>query len=334
MYQIPPERLIIALNDTDLEKFVREWVGHKKEYVEVERFTGPGDMGRDVVGYLTKKRHEGEWHNYQCKQYGRSLPTAIGIREIGKVLYYSHRGEFTAPTGFFFVAPRGVNRTLRRLISKPGEFKQMLIGKWGEYCAETISEGTQIDLDPALKSFIEAWDFSLIHSISVDAILVDPASKPVMVSWFGEDPGPAPAGTVPPEVESREMPYIRQLLDAYGERERCTYNGDVDVKNHGDHGPHLHMQRERFFDADAFSRFYRDNTMSEEIETLRHDMYHGVVDVHRADHADSLSRVNAVMVQAANVHPSGALAKYARVPVKQGICHHFANEGQLQWRKK
>jgi hypothetical protein len=94
------------------------------------------------------------------------------------------------------------------------------------------------------------------------------------------------------------------------------------------------MQRERFFDADAFSRFYRDNTMSEEIETLRHDMYHGVADVHRGDHADSLSRVNAVMVQAANVHPSGALAKYARVPVKQGICHHFANEGQLQWRKK
>jgi Pyridine nucleotide-disulphide oxidoreductase len=31
----------------------------KKEYVDVERFTGPGDMGRDVVGYLTKTRHEG-----------------------------------------------------------------------------------------------------------------------------------------------------------------------------------------------------------------------------------------------------------------------------------
>jgi erythromycin esterase-like protein len=65
------------------------------------------------------------------------------------------------------------------------------------------------------------------------------------------------------------------------------------------------MQRERFFDADAFSRFYRDNTMSEEIERLRHDMYHGA-DVHRANHADSLSRVDAVMMQAANVQPAGA----------------------------
>src|SRR5205085_1472006 len=83
----------------------------------------------------------GPWHNFQCKQYGRTLPTAIGIGEVGKILYYSHRGEFTPPAGFFFVVPRGVNRTLRRLISKPGEFRQALIDKWDEYCAATISEG-------------------------------------------------------------------------------------------------------------------------------------------------------------------------------------------------
>jgi hypothetical protein len=34
-------------------------------------------------------------------------------------------------------------------------------------------------------------------------------------------------------------------------------------------------------------------------------MYHGA-DVHRANHADSLSRVDAVMMQAANVQPAGA----------------------------
>jgi ABC-3C protein len=65
------------------------------------------------------------------------------------------------------------------------------------------------------------------------------------------------------------------------------------------------MQRERFFDADAFSRFYRDNTMSEEIDVLNKDMFHGVIDVHRANNDDSLSRCDAVMTQAASVHPSG-----------------------------
>ena len=162
-------------------------------------------------------------------------------------------------------------------------------------------------------------------------MLSDPAAKPVLVSWFGADPGPPPPGTVPADIEAREMPYVQQLLDAYSERERRTFEDYADLKNHAAHGPHIQMQRERFFDADAFSRFYRDNTMSEQIQVLRRDMLHGVIDTHRAD---SLARVDAVMIQAANVHPSGALAKYARVPVKQGICHHFANEGQLRWRKK
>jgi hypothetical protein len=168
-------------------------------------------------------------NSMKCKQYDKTLPTAIGISEVGKVLYYSHA----------------------------------------------------------------------ISSISVDGILADPASKPVMVSWFGEDPGPAPPGSVPAKIEAREMPYIRQLLDAYGEREQCTFRSHKDIKDHGDHAPH-----------------------------------HGVIDVHRAKYVDSLARVDAAMTQAANVQPSGALAKYARVPVNQGICHHFANEGQPRWQKK
>jgi hypothetical protein len=327
------DRLVIALGDDDLEKFVREWALQKKEYQEVERFTGPGDMGRDVVGFLTKGRHEGPWHNYQCKQYGRTLSTEAGLREVGKVLYYSHRGEFMAPTAYFFVAPRGVNRNLRRLIANPTEFRRMLLDKWDEYCADKISDNRHIPLDAGLRASLEGWDFSLVRAISVDGMLEDPAGKAVLVFWFGADPGPAPLGEVPAEPETREMPYIAQLLEAYGERENSAFPGYADVKDHTSHGPHVRMQRERFFDADAFSRFYRDNTMAQDIDLLRRDMLHGVIDTHRAEHKDTLARVDAVMTQAANVQPSGALAKYARVPVKQGLCHHFANEGQLRWRK-
>jgi len=332
-YQLRYDRLIIALGDDDLERFVREWALQRKEYAEVEQYTGPGDMGRDVVGFLTKQRHEGPWHNYQCKQYGKTLQTDVGIREVGKVLYRSSRGEFTPPAAFFFVAPRGVNRNLKRLISKPEEFRQVLLNQWGKYCANEISTAFHVALDPALRALIEKWDFSLVRAISVDMMLGDPAAKPVLVSWFGVDPGPAPAGTVPPVIEAREMPYIEQLLDAYGERERCTFADYVSVMDHAAHGQHIRRQRERFFDADAFSRFYRDNTMSEEIHAVKRDILHGVIETHGAEHPDSLARVDAVMTQAANVHPSGTLAKYARVSVKQGICHHFANEGELRWRK-
>jgi len=106
MSPIPPERLILALPDGELEKFARQWALLKKGYFQVERFSGAGDMGRDVVGYLSKERHEGDWHNYQCKQYGSAVPLDVGLRELGKILYFAQRGEFTAPKKYFFVAPR------------------------------------------------------------------------------------------------------------------------------------------------------------------------------------------------------------------------------------
>jgi hypothetical protein len=332
MHAIRIDRLILALTDEELEAFVRQWCEHKKEYPEVQRFTGPGDMGRDVVGYQTKNRHDGPWHNYQCKQYGRTLPTGLGLAELGKMLYYSHHDEFTVPTAYFFVAPRGINRNLRKYISKPTELKQVLLAHWDEYCAQSIVEGQIIRLTPELASHISAWDPSSVKAISLDDILLDSAAKPVLASWFGIDSGPAPLGVVPDDIEDHEMPYVEQLLDAYGERDSCTIVKEQALV-HPTHGSHLRTQRERFFDADAFTRFYRDNTMHAEIEILRRDIRHGTAETHAADHADSLRRHDAVMTQAAVVSPSGPLAKHAGVPVRQGICHHFANEGILRWRK-
>jgi hypothetical protein len=226
----------------------------------------------------------------------------------------------------------GVNRNLRRYIAKPTELRLILLSKWDEFCARTIAEGQEIRLTPELRAHISAWNPSSVKSVSLDEILTDPAAKPVLQSWFGIDPGPAPIGTVPDDIEEHEMPYIQQLLDAYGERDSCTIGKD-DAQTHPVHGGHLKRQRERFFDADAFARFYRDNTMQSDIDILRRDMHHGIAEVHAADHPDSLCRVDAVMMQAAIVSPSGALARHARVAVKQGICHHFANEGTLRWRK-
>jgi hypothetical protein len=97
---------------------------------------------------------------------------------------------------------------------------------------------------------------------------------------------------------------------------------------------HLGTQRERFFAADAFNRYYRDSVAPEDLASVRTALYHAVFDVERASHADALARANAVMSQAAVTQVSGALAKYARVSVKQGICHHLANDGELQWRKR
>jgi hypothetical protein len=231
------------------------------------------------------------------------------------------------------VAPRGVNRTLRQLIGKPIQLKKVMIDEWDERCSHSIIDNQQVPLTSDLRKFIEAWDFTQIKILTIDEIIADPHIKPSLKEWFDIDPGPPPDGVVPSAVDSSELPYVQQLVDAYNERDCAALTPEA-VLSHEKHGPHLHMQRERFYHADAFMRFYRDNTMQQDIDSLRAEVRHGVDDVHRSEHSDSLARVNAVMMQAASVQPSGSLAKHARVQVRQGLCHHFVNDGEMKWRKK
>lgn len=328
------DRQILSLKDDELERFVRDWVKRKSEtYVECAQFSGAGDLGRDVVGFLSKERHEGDWHNYQCKQYRKPLPTKDGILEIGKILYHAYHGNFTAPTKYFFIAPRGINRNLEKLIFNPSSFRENIVSEWNNYCADEIVANQHITLDEGLKAFVEDYDFSGITRVALDHILSDPHIKPVLTEWFGADPGPAPKGEVPSKIQDSELPYVGQLVDAYGERDGVKYTSFKEIQASTNHAQHLARQRERFHDAEAFKRFYRDNTEKEVLKMLENDIYHGVVDTCDAGHTDKLTCVNAVMKQAATVAVSGSLTHHTRVPVKQGFCHHFANENRLRWQK-
>jgi hypothetical protein len=330
------DREVLSLTATELEKFVRDWAMQKKnEYFKVETFSGAGDRGRDVVGFVDETLHEGDWDNFQCKQYGKTLPTATAFHEIGKILYYANQGEFTAPRAFKFVAPKGVNRNLQRLLFKPIEFKLAFIAGWDEYCKNSIIDGVSIVLTPELRTFIEAYDFARIQRVNLDDLIGDPSAKSVLYKWFGADPGPAPPGATPRIVHEQELPYIGQLLAAYSERAGASIVDHPTAAGHPQVGTHLVRQRERFYDADAFKRFYRDNTNAAGIEAFENDIFHGVVDTCEGSYADALSRADAVMAQAAAVQTSGVLAKHSRVKAKQGICHHFANEiePRLRWHK-
>ncbi|MCK5375023.1 MAG: hypothetical protein KAJ40_07045 [Alphaproteobacteria bacterium] len=259
------------------------------------------------------------------------MPTHTALCEIGKILYHAHQGEFSVPTEYYFVAPRGVNRNLQKLIYNPSQFKSKLIDEWDKSCSNNISKGSTILLDSGLMTYIEAFDFSTIKRITLDDILLDNYVMPVLHKWFGADPGPAPRGQAPLEVQDSELHYIKQLLDAYSQRSGQAFANHKEIQNHPDHGPHMAMQRERFYDADAFKRFYRDNTELDVIETFERDILQGVIDTCNANHIDALTRVDSVMAQAARVQVAGPLAQHAHVPVKQGVCHHFANEDSLQW---
>jgi hypothetical protein len=57
---IPAAARVQLMDDVAFESFVRAWmVRIAGRYLGVERFGGPGDMGRDVVGWLTDFRTDG-----------------------------------------------------------------------------------------------------------------------------------------------------------------------------------------------------------------------------------------------------------------------------------
>lgn len=325
------DRLILIMDDDELEQFCRQWVEGLADYVEVHRFAGPGDKGRDVVGFVTPQRHEGSWDNYQCKQYRERLGLNDGLLAVGKVLYHASRGEFIAPRRFYFVAPKGLNQKLAALIDKPSEFKQALIDKWDAACASKIVTGQKIAIDAALQSVIEAFDYTAIYKVTVDEMMADPAIKPLLFAKWGADPGDYPRGVVPTDVTIDELKYVRALVDAYGEREGAAFADANAVFANATHGSDLRDHRERYFEADAFQKFYRDSTSPEVIATFRKDIHFGVKAKLKESAADTLARVDAVMSHVATVTPAGPLSKYAYVPVRQGVCHHLVNDDEMSW---
>lgn len=327
-------RQLLALQDDELEAFVRSWTNQKVEcakYLSCQNFAGPGDMGRDVVGFLTQSKHEGAWHNYQCKQYSSTLPTDKAILDLGKVIYHASEGNFTLPESTFFVAPKGINKNLSRLIYNPTQLKNFLVTNWDKYCGQAITQSKVIPLSQEILRLVDKFNFASVFHVGIDEILEDDAAKKVLYRYFGADPGEAPLGEVPELILPTELNYINKLIDAYGDEDGKLYKSISDVAHYSEH---LGFQRERFFDAESFKRFYRDNLESSVLTGLEREIFHGVVDTCNCGGYNSkLKCVDAVMKQAAISIPSGVLANHARVTVKQGLCHHFANEGKLVWRR-
>jgi C-terminal domain 6 of the ABC-three component (ABC-3C) systems len=325
---------ITALPDERLEAFVSDWLARRtRDYFAHERWSGAGDMGRDVVGYVTSQRHEGEWHNFQCKQLLARLSETAAFVELGKIFMHAANGDYTLPGAYYFVSPRGVVRNVQAFIAHPERFRQAFVDRWDTVVAPRLVDNATVPLSHGIRAAIAAFDFTRVYSFDAVRLVEDPFAKPVLVHWFNDDPGPAPVGVPPADLQREEAVYVEQLVDLYAQRSGETFSGPHAVLQHEDWGPHLRNQRTRFFEAAEFDRYYRDSTPADYLVTFKEELYHGVADIFADNHKDGLERVTKVLAQAASVLPSGVLGRHARVQVKQGTCHHFANEGRWAWKR-
>lgn len=337
----PPVAMMIShyvsrffeLSPADLEAFVADWLDMRKDqYVDWTRCSGAGDGGRDVVGFETNNGYEGSWHNYQCKLLRKNLSISDAVLELGKIFMHVAAGDFTLPSKYVFVAPRGTVRTLSDLVRHPEKFRKTVVSEWDAVCRDHLVRGTAIALTPEIRALIDAFDFTGVSILDGAKLVAQPDIYPALVRRFGADPGPPPPPEALPDVGLDEAPYLGQLAAAYGARAQIAGATADDILRHPKFGQQMRDQRVRYFHASTFGRFYRNRVFKEVLVAFDDEIYHGVAATHADDrHRDALDQINAVMSFVPLLPLTGPLGNHASPMVKQGTCHRFANEGILPW---
>jgi hypothetical protein len=331
---VPKSIRVQNFSPSEWEAFTEEWAcSLKPMYSKVRRFGGAGDLGVDIAGFCSQDGFEGEWDNYQCKQYAHPLrPSDVWV-EIGKVIYYSHLGQYRVPRSYFFVASRGIGTSLEKLLNRPADILVKLKVNWDGYCKTRITTTAEVILDGALLQYLDEFDFSIFSSKSHTELIEGHAQTPFHAVRFGGGLPPRPEADLPPDNPSpAESRYVRQLLDAYGDHLGAPLAGPGRLSVHSDLNRDFLRQRERFYHAESLRNFARDTVPEGTFDALQEEIFHGVVDTAEGTHPNGLDRMRATVAKASQVvSTANALSSVTKIQDRQGICHQLANDDRLVW---
>ena len=329
---VPPIKRIKFFSPDQWEDFVYEWVDNlRSKYSNVELCGGAGDMGRDVIAF--HKDAPNLWDNYQCKHYNASImPSNVWV-EFGKLVYYTKKGEYSWPSSYFFVAPRGVGTTLSKLLKDPKKLRSELKNKWDQYCKDKITTECSVVLDSALVKYIDTLDFSIFHAVQPLRMIDEHAKTRWHLARFGGGfPKRPPIVETPVTPTKTELGYVAKLLEAYAE------HTNTDVESHkviptNDLNDHFSESRNQFYSAESLRLFSRDTLPSGEFEKLQEEFFGGIMDEIRSNHSDGYLRVIAVVKLARLLQVSGHALNTALTQLdRAGICHQLANDNEkVRW---
>jgi hypothetical protein len=334
---ISPAARISLYSPAEWETFTEEWAFYclPKLYKKVRKAPGANDKGVDVAGFRDAKMLKGVWDNYQCKHYDHPLrPTDVWV-ELGKIIWYSFRGDYKAPRDYYFIAPREVGTSLAHLLGNVDKLKEELLKNWDKYCRDEITSTQLVPMEGAFADHVQTFDFLIFKSKSILEILEQFKKSPTCVTRFGGGlPKRPKVGKPPEDVTQEESIYVGELLKAYGDHLGQAVPDKAALVSEKKLNDHFKRQREAFYHAESLRVFVRDKVEPGTFESLQEEIFHGVVDTSEAAHADGYACVVAV-TQAAHELPIDAhpLAPSTVGQDKRGICHQLANDERLKWTK-
>lgn len=330
---VHPEDRIRLFSPDEWERFIQEWVDSlRDEYDLVERCGGAGDMGRDVIA--TVKEGNGKWDNYQCKRYENSLtPSDIWV-ELGKLAYYTLKGEYSYPRRYYFVASKGVGPKLSNLLKKPDKLREELLKNWDKSCRTQITKTEIVECNALMKSHVASLDFSIFQTKPILRIIEEHAKTRWYVTRFGGGLPPRAKPLSPPAVPAAyEAVFVGELRRSYADHLKQDLK-DIDegLARRADLREHFHDARVEFYSAEGLRTFSRDTLPQGEFEKLQDEVHSGIKDEERGDHADGYRRVLAVVKTARALQlTSNPLTTRIHTRDRGGICHQLANDGKVRW---
>ena len=329
---IPPIARIRLYSADEWESFTNEWAFCSFKKKKVVRFSGAGDRGVDIAVFDSKAGFKGIWDGYQCKHYDDPLRPSDIYVELGKVLWFSFKAEYTAPRSYTFIAPRGIGTKLNNFLNTPGKLKQELIANWIKHCRTEITSTQEIPLEGAVLAYVDAFDFSIFKGKQPLALIEEHKKTPYHLSRFGGGFPARPPGHNPPAaIHPVETKYVEQLYLAYADHLQKPVTSTTDLKKPALR-EHFSRQREAFYQAEALRVFVRDKVEPGTFERLQDEIYQGVIDTHDDAYPDGYRRVVAVTKAAQDMTVAvNPIAPIAQTQDRRGICHQLVNDDRLKW---
>jgi len=324
----PLDRLKIMDEDT-WEEFTAELTYYwKTQYSSVVRCGGGGDKGRDVIAY----NPSGDWENFQCKHYSRQLSLNDALFEIGKLIYYANKGDYTLPKKYYFVTPLNVSSNLLSYLMNPERLKEPLFDRWNSVCRNKITRKETIEYS-TLSSFVDNnVDFSIFENIPTLKLIDLHGKTPYHSLRFGGVHKKRPKSPEPPkEIEIKEQVYLSLLFAAFSEykKEKIDISKLDSDKNLYDE---FISARKNFYSADSLERFSRDWLPTGSYSELLDECYEAILSTLHKEYINGYMRYLEVSSQAARIdYPSHPLHYCLLVKDKKGFCHQLANIEKIKW---
>ncbi len=323
----------------EFERFTLEWVADYlatkvPEIVEVQQRGGAGDKGRDVLAWLDPTTASNRrWRLYQCKHYSSALGAGTAAGEIAKVMFYTQRGDYTAPEQYVFVTHKGVTSPFQDLLDSPNELRAFIVNNWDKYCRGAVRK-EPVELTDTLRAHIASFDFTIFSAKQPLDLLKEHAQTRYHLTVFGAPLIERAAPPAPPsEVTPGETGYVTQLFEVIGEQIGTPVSALEDFVHIGKHRRLFDRSRLTFYSTEGLKELARDQMADVRffdglLKEFCDGLFYWYSDAHRSGYQRLLNTVKGAQQIDLGSH---VLAPHVVANDREGMCHQMANEGLVQW---